>query len=101
MSVRRCQNEIDSAEFVEWMAFSGIDGLTAEMDDLRCGLITAATYNVHRDTKKARKPFGPADVVPWLKTAELEVVAEPILLGDAKAQSKMIRAALFGRSTDG
>jgi hypothetical protein len=101
MSVRRCQREVDSAEFVEWIAFSGIDGLTAEMDDLRCGLTTAAIYNVNRDTKKARKPFGPADVVPWLNRAEQEAAPGPVLLGDKKAQSNLICAALFGKSANG
>jgi hypothetical protein len=100
MSVRRCQREVDSAEFIEWMAFSGIEGLSDEMGDLRCGLATAAIYNVNRDTKKAPKPFGPADVVPWLtKTKPQE--ATPILLVDATAQSSMLRAALFGRSGRG
>jgi hypothetical protein len=100
MSVRRCQHEVDSAEFVEWMAFSGMEGLSDEMDDLRCGLATAAIYNVNRDTKKVRKPFGPVDVVPWLSKAPPEEVA-PILLDDAKAQSNMLRAALFGKASNG
>lgn len=100
MSVRRCQREVDSAEFVEWMAYSGIDGLTAEMDDLRCGLTTAAIYNVNRDAKKAPKPFGPIDVVPWLSKALPEEVV-PILLDDVKAQSDMLRAALFGKASNG
>ncbi|WP_144154450.1 hypothetical protein [Paraburkholderia sp. BCC1885] len=101
MSVRRCQREVDSAEFVEWIAFSHIDGLTAEMDDLRCGLVTAATYNVHRDTKKARKPFGPVDVVPWLNRTEPEEDASPVLLADKTAQSNLICAALFGKVANG
>lgn len=97
MSVRRCQMEVDSAEFVEWMAFSGIEGFSDEMNYLRCGLATAAIYNVNRDVKKVRKPYGPIDVVPWLSRAETEPASEPILLADAKAQSNLIRAALFGK----
>ena len=101
MSVRRCQMEVDSAEFIEWMAFSGIEGLGDEMNDLRCGLVTAAIYNVNRDIKKVRKPYGPIDVVPWLSQAEPESAAEPILLDDVKAQSNLIRAALFGKVSNG
>lgn len=96
MSVRRCQREVDSAEFIEWMAVSGMEGFSDEMDDLRCGLMTAAIYNVNRDTKKAPNPFGPADVVPWLEKAK-QIDDEPILLEDAEAQTAMIRATLFGK----
>lgn len=101
MSVRQCQREVSSAEFVEWMAFFQIDGLTSEMDDLRFGLVTAATYNVHRDVKKARKPFGPVDVVPWLNRAEPAADAGPVLLADKTAQSNLICAALFGKAANG
>ncbi|WP_213761977.1 hypothetical protein [Caballeronia sp. dw_19] len=100
MSVRRCQREVDSAEFIEWIAVSGMEGFSDEMDDLRCGLVTAAIYNVNRDTKKAPKPFGPVDVVPWL-TDMAPDEAEPILLDDARAQSNMLRAALFGKASNG
>jgi hypothetical protein len=100
MSVRRCQREVDSAEFVDWIAYSRIEGFSDEMDDLRCGLVTAAVYNVNRDAKKVPKPFGPVDVVPWLSKALPEEVV-PILLDDVKAQSNMLRAALFGKASNG
>jgi hypothetical protein len=100
MSVRRCQLEVDSAEFVDWIAYSRMEGFSDEMDDLRCGLVTAAVYNVNRDAKKAPKPFGPVDVVPWLSKALPEEVV-PILLDDVKAQSNMLRAALFGKASNG
>lgn len=100
MSVRRCQREVDSAEFIEWMAFSGMEGLSDEMDDLRCGLVTAAIYNVNRDTKKAPDPFCPADVIPWLNKADPEEVV-PILLDDIEAQSNLLSAVMFGKVSNG
>ena len=83
------------------MAFAGIDGLSAEMDDLRCGLVTSAVYNVNRDPKKSRKPFGPVDVVPWIDRAEPEASTGPLLFGDKTAQSNLICAALFGKAANG
>lgn len=60
MSVRRCQDEIDSAEFSEWMAYDQIDPIGAEREDLRMGILASTV--VHAQHPKAR--CCPADFMP-------------------------------------
>ncbi|KVN31725.1 hypothetical protein WT11_01120 [Burkholderia stagnalis] len=94
MSVRRCQAEVDSAEFAEWLAYGSIERFGPVMDDLRMGAIAAAIYNVNRDTKLRVEPFGPADVFGWM--AATTPANEPVLLADAAEQTAMMKAKLFG-----
>lgn len=82
-----------SAEFIDWLAYSRIERFGPQMDDLRLGTIAAAIYNVNRDIKARRDPFGPKDVFGWMAP---EKPARPILLKDKDKQSALINAMLFG-----
>jgi len=94
MSVRRCQQEVDSAEFAEWLAYGNIERFGPAMDDLRMGGIAAAIYNVNRDTKQRPEPFGPADLFGWMGARK--AANEPVLLADASEQTALMKAKLFG-----
>ncbi|MDR8398280.1 DUF4035 domain-containing protein [Paraburkholderia sp. USG1] len=96
MSVARCQAEISSAEFTDWLAYHQIEPFGEQMADLRAGAIVAAIYNVNRDTKKRPDPFGPSDVIPWLGGLTARPEPEPVLFDDPVAQTNMLRAELFG-----
>ncbi|MDR5774911.1 MULTISPECIES: hypothetical protein [unclassified Caballeronia] len=101
MSVARCQAEVDSAEFTQWLAYSKIEPFGTEMEDLRAGVVAAAIYNVNRSPKARPEPFGPSDVIPWLGGVSKPAANEPILLPDVVAQSNLMRAALFGQAPNG
>lgn len=87
---------ITSDEFTYWMEMAKLEPFGSQVEDLRVGTLAALTANLHRDTKKKREPFVPADFTPWSDPRNDEARDEPILLKDKKAQSNMIRAALFG-----
>ena len=56
MSVRRAQQEIDSAEFAEWMAFNSIEPFGEERADVRSAMICCLLANINRGKgKKAYK----------------------------------------------
>lgn len=91
MSVRRCQQEVSSAEFTEWMAYSQIERFGPQMDDLRMGNVAAAIYNVNRDTKTRPDAFGPADIFGWMEQPK----EEPRVIEDIDEYVLEI-GALFG-----
>jgi len=101
MSVARCQAEVSSAEFADWLAYHQIEPFGSQMDDLRAGAVTAAIYNVNRNTEKRPQPFGPCDVIPWLDGLSQKPEPEPVLLDDPVAQTAMLRASIFGKSVNG
>jgi len=101
MSVARCQMEVSSAEFTDWLSYHQIEPFGSQMDDLRAGAVTAAIYNTNRDTKKRPEPFGPSDVIPWIDGLSAKPEQEPVLLDDPVAQSAMLRASLFGKRANG
>ncbi|WP_084909057.1 phage tail assembly protein T [Burkholderia ubonensis] len=91
MSVRRCQQEVSSAEFTEWMAYSQIERFGPQMDDLRMGNVAAAIYNVNRDTETRPDAFGPADIFGWMEQPR----EEPRVIEDTDEYVLEI-GALFG-----
>lgn len=95
MSVRQAQREIDSAEFAEWMAYSRIEQFGSPVDDLRTGAVVSMLANINRDRKQQPEPYGLLTFLPWVESDE-RVQDEPVQLADAKAQSDLIRAAIFG-----
>ncbi|WP_087686810.1 DUF4035 domain-containing protein [Pandoraea sp. PE-S2R-1] len=95
MSVGQAQREIDSAEFAEWMAFSRIEPLGGPIEDLRTGAVVSMLANINRDRAKRPEPFGLLDLLPWVEAAHA-ASNEPVLLDGSKAQSDLIRAAIFG-----
>jgi hypothetical protein len=60
MSVRRCQSEIDSAEFSEWVALDQMDPIGEERADLRMGILAATMVNMKHHKANAR----PIDFMP-------------------------------------
>lgn len=68
MSVRRAQEEIDSAEFTEWMAYYQLEPFGEERADLRAAIIASTIANAF--SKKRSKP---QDFMPQF---EREVVAK-------------------------
>lgn len=62
MSVRRAQQEIDSREFAEWIAYEQIDPSGAERTDLNAGIIASTIANVWRG--KGQKTLKPSDFMP-------------------------------------
>ncbi|WP_438396485.1 phage tail assembly protein T [Caballeronia sp. DA-9] len=96
MSVRRAQQEIDSAEFTDWLAFYDLEPWGSGIEDLRAGTGIALLANVNRDVKKHPEPFMPLDFFGWVGSPD-KADKEPILLADPKAQSALIVAVLFGR----
>jgi len=60
MSVRRCQSEIDSAEFSEWIAFDQLEPIGEERADLRMGIMASTMVNL----KSAKANAKPIDFMP-------------------------------------
>lgn len=58
-------DEVDSAEFSEWMAFDQLDPIGAEREDLRMGILACAI--VHAQHPKAK--CTPADFMPQFDRA--------------------------------
>jgi hypothetical protein len=67
MSVRRCQQEVDGVEFLEWLEYWRQEPWGEERADHRAGVISAVIANVNRG--KNSPMFRPADFMPrWGQT---------------------------------
>lgn len=95
MSVARCQREVSSAEFTEWMAFAEIEPFGSHYDDLRAGTIATMLANVNRNHEKRREPWGALDFIPWNEHHRDTESVGPVLLEDPEAQSEMLDRMLF------
>jgi len=76
MSVRRAQQEIDSREFAEWLAFMELEPFGPARDDLRAGTLAALIANVNRDPHR-HGPFEPADFFAELKVEDAPAAGLP------------------------
>jgi hypothetical protein len=85
MSVAKCQREVSSAEFGEWVAYASIEPFGSHMDDVRMGTIASVVAN--SQLSKNATPYKPIDFAPWAK--EPEAPAE-----DMPAEA--VAASLFG-----
>lgn len=56
MSVRRAQQEVDSREFSEWLAYDRLDPIGGERLDLNTALIVSAIMNSNRSKGPSIKP---------------------------------------------
>jgi hypothetical protein len=56
------------------------------------------TANINRNSKVQPTPFSATDFLAWWEQSAAAGVNAPIDLGDAKAQSDLIKAAMFGRT---
>ncbi|MGY6256540.1 phage tail assembly protein T [Paraburkholderia caledonica] len=90
------QQQITSAEFVEYMASYQLDRRGPHYDDLRAGTIASMLANINRDAKVRKEPFGPLDFMTWNEHAQREAEeAKPVLLDDADAQSNLLLSMMF------
>lgn len=87
---------MDSAEFVEWMAYFRIEPFGDIIADLRHGAATATLANINRDVEKRPEPYTADDFIYWRATKEVAPDPTPVLLADAERQSALIQAAIFG-----
>lgn len=70
MSVSRCQEEVNSREFLEWLAYQRIEPFGALQEDYRAGVLASLLYNPWRKEGAAGK--GPQDFFPSLADEEPE-----------------------------
>jgi hypothetical protein len=88
-TVRELLASIDSAELTEWLAYDRIEPFGEERADLRTGMVCSTVAN--HSFAPPRDPRKPADYMLFAQRAD----AAPIALADPKAQSDLIRAAVF------
>jgi hypothetical protein len=100
MSVKRCQREVDSAEFADWIAHRSIRRWGSDFEELRAGQVAATILNVNRDSKKRPRPYGAEDAFFWMKNPDEKPAIEIDAKGEfnPKAQTNLLRAKLFGKS---
>ncbi len=72
MSVARAQEEITSAEFVDWCAFYSLEPWGCEVEHWRMGVLASTVANFSGHAKKHVKPrdFIPRDAKPRRLTTE-------------------------------
>jgi hypothetical protein len=63
MSVARCQDEVSSSEFGEWIAYYSLEPFGDRLADLRMGTVASVLANVNRG--KNSPVFKPHDFIPW------------------------------------
>jgi hypothetical protein len=78
MSVKRCQQEVDAAEFVEWMLYCELEPFGAEQAhyraDLRAGIIASTIANVN----STKRRFTPKDFMPTFGARTAAKPAQPL-----------------------
>ncbi|SPR97349.1 conserved hypothetical protein [Cupriavidus taiwanensis] len=77
------------------MASYQIDQRGGHYDDLRAGAITSVLANIHRDRERQPDPFTNLDFIPWNEHHRAAHDAEPVLLDDPEAQSRLIDQMMF------
>ncbi len=97
MSVARAKQEIDSHEFCYWMAYYGLEPWGEKVADMRHGIAVATLANINRNTEARPDAYLPTDFIPWMEANRQEPTdAGPILLDEPDAQTRLIKAAIFG-----
>lgn len=69
MTVGELLGQISSRELSEWMVYYGMEPFGVERGDLQAGIVASTIANVHRDSKKQKKPFEPQDFMPDFEAA--------------------------------
>lgn len=72
MSVEQAQRNIDSKEFLRWMAFSRLEPFGQQADDHRFARLAALLANINRDPKKTPRPYTADDFMPDYDEAYIE-----------------------------
>lgn len=63
MSVRRCQQEVNSREFSEWIALERVEPWSQRRVDILFAQLVSEVRNALRDPKKHSEPFSLSDVM--------------------------------------
>ena len=95
MTVRQLLENIDSSELTEWLAYDQIEPFGPQREDLRAGLICSTVAN--HSMSPPRKPHRPSDYMLFVDSKGASK-SKPVLLADPRAQSDLIRQAIFGIS---
>ena len=90
MSVRQLLASLDSSEITEWIAYDQLEPFGEQREDLRVGQICSTVAN--HSFSPPKKPHRPSDYMLFSPERQ----DKPVLLQDPKAQSDLIRQALFG-----
>ncbi|MEO6147177.1 MAG: DUF4035 domain-containing protein [Sulfuriferula sp.] len=86
---------MSAAELSELRHFHDLEPLGGARGDVQAGIIASIIANVNRG--KNTDPFTVLDFMPFAeRPAKAE--PEPTLLPDAEAQSRLIMAAVFGKT---
>jgi hypothetical protein len=70
------------------------------IDDWRHAELMSLTANINRNSKVQSTPFSATDFLSWWEKSAAAAGNAPVDLGDAKAQSDLIKAAMFGRISE-
>jgi hypothetical protein len=101
LALGRTPNEllagVTSEDITEMIAYSNLEPWGPLADEFRFGQICATVANVQRDSKSKPDPWTPRDFMPALERAMqgYERTTPATLLADPKAQSDLIRSAIF------
>ena len=93
--MRQLLETIDSAELTEWLAYDQIEPFGPQREDLRTGLVCSTVANFSMSPPK--KPHKPSDYMLFADSRGASK-SKPVLLADPRAQSDLIRQAIFGIS---
>lgn len=91
MPVSELLNRISSRELSEWMAYDRLQPFGPERSDVNAGIVASTVANANRDSKKRRKPFGPADFMPVFEKEK-----EATSWQDLLTQVEILNAAFGG-----
>ncbi len=64
MTVAELGRRMSSAEFSEWLAFSGLEPFGPAREDERAGVVASLMANAYRDRHVRPEPFGWQDFFP-------------------------------------
>ncbi|HWX01437.1 MAG TPA: hypothetical protein VNZ65_11430 [Collimonas sp.] len=68
-------------------------------DDWRHAEMMSLMANINRNTKARPEPFTTTEFLSWWHASPAGAASnEPVDLGDAKAQSDLIKAMMFGKT---
>ena len=80
------------------MAYYDLEPFGEHIADIRHGIATSVLANINRDSKARPEPYRWDDFVFW-KEGQGAETSEPVLLDDPVAQSNLLRAAVFGKTS--
>jgi len=80
------------------MAYFKLEPFGEDRADLRAGIIASTIANVHRDSKKRRKPYTPQDFMPKFEQKKVDhaTLAEKI-----KAVFRMLKELQDAKTNEG